>query len=185
MTQSPHVQQKLRQEVHEHIPDPSTSITPEIVDNMPYLHAVCNETLRFYAPVPLTIREAGNDTSILGHPVKKGIKVILAPWATNYDKNLWGEDADQFNPDRWMQPGTAGSGGATSNYAFLTFLHGPRSCIGQKFATAELACLVAAFVGRYEFDRRAEDKGQEMLVRGGVTARPKDGMWVTLNEVDW
>ncbi|RMZ83220.1 hypothetical protein DV738_g1199, partial [Chaetothyriales sp. CBS 135597] len=185
LTRHPECQSRLRDEIHASIPDPTAAITHEIIDNMPYLHAVCNETLRFFAPVPLTLRDAGVDTTILGHPVPKGVKVILVPWATNVDTDLWGPDAAQFNPDRWLAPGCAGSGGATSNYAFLTFLHGPRSCIGQKFALAEMACLVAALVGKFEIQIRDEDKGREIEIKTGVTARPKHGLWVNLKEVDW
>ncbi|RMZ82105.1 hypothetical protein DV737_g2173, partial [Chaetothyriales sp. CBS 132003] len=185
LTLHPECQTRLRHEIHTSIPDPTAPITHEIIDNMPYLHAVCNEALRFFAPVPLTIRDAGVDTSILGHPVRKGLKIVMVPWATNVDTNLWGPDADQFNPDRWLAPGCAGSGGASSNYAFLTFLHGPRSCIGQKFALAEMACLVAALVGKFEIEIRDEDKNRKIEVKTGVTARPKNGLWVTLKEVGW
>lgn len=42
--------------------------------------------------------------------------------------------------------------GASVNFAFLTLLHGPRSCIGSHFARAEFACLLAGWVGRFEFE---------------------------------
>ena len=118
----------------------------------------------------------------MGQFVPKGTKVVLCPWAINLNNALWGDDADKFNPDRWMAPGTAGSGGAVSNYAFLTFLHGPRSCIGSRFAMAEMACLIAAFVGRYEFEMR--DPNEKIEIKGGVTARPKNGLWLKLKAVE-
>ena len=176
------VQTKLREEIHAHIPSLGSEITAQQIDSMPYLHAVCSETLRFYSPVPITIRDTAVDTTILGDPIPQGTKIILAPWATNYSKELWGEDAEVFNPDRWMGPGNANSGGATSNYAFLTFLHGPRSCIGQKFATAEFACLIAAFVGRFDFVMR--DPDEKIDIKGGITARPKNGMHINLKKVE-
>jgi hypothetical protein len=43
----------------------------------------------------------------------------------NTSKELWGADAAEFNPDRWLGPGRTNTGGADSNYSFLTFLHGP------------------------------------------------------------
>ncbi|KAJ9605327.1 hypothetical protein H2200_009984 [Cladophialophora chaetospira] len=179
------MQIRLREEIHAHISsldDPSQPITSEVIDNMPYLHAVCQETLRLWSPVPLTIRDTAHDTSILGTFVPKSTKIILAPWATNHDTALWGADAGEFNPDRWMAPGQANAGGAVSNYAFLTFLHGPRSCIGSKFAVAELACLVAAFVGSMEFEMVDPDK--VIQVKGGITARPKGGIDVYLKPVE-
>jgi cytochrome P450 len=182
MCQKPEVQRKLREAIHTNISSLSDSIDHVKLDSIAYLHAVCNETLRIYAPVPITLRDTAHDTTILGQFVPKTTKVIIAPWAINLNKQLWGEDAEEFNPDRWMAPGQANSGGAVSNYAFLTFLHGPRSCIGQRFAMAELACLLAAFVGKYEFEMA--DPDEKIEVKGGITARPKNGMHIKLKAVE-
>lgn len=183
LSKHPNVQKKLRAEVHEHISDLNNNVGDAIIDGMPYLHAVCQEVLRCYPPVPVTLREAVIDTTIQGYPIPKGTTIMLCPWAVNTSKELWGDDANDFNPDRWMNPGQANSGGAASNYAFLTFLHGPRSCIGQRFATAELACLLAAFVGKFEFEMAYPD--EEIIIKGGITARPKNGMRLKLKVVDW
>jgi cytochrome P450 len=182
MCQKPEVQRKLREVIHASISGLSDSMDHAKLDGIAYLNAVCNETLRVYSPVPLTLRDTVRDTTILGQFVPKGTKVLIVPWAINHNKELWGEDADEFNPDRWMAPGQANSGGAVSNYAFLTFLHGPRSCIGQRFAVAELACLLAAFVGRYEFEMVNPD--EKIEIKGGVTARPKNGMHIRLKAVE-
>lgn len=184
MCQNPHIQQTLRKEIHSHIPSLTTDqkITHEIIDNMPYLHAVCNETLRVWSPVPLTLRDTAKPTTILGQYVPEGTKVVLAPWAVNYSTELWGPDAAEFKPERWMAAGQANAGGAESNYAFLTFLHGPRSCIGSKFAVAELACLLAAFVGHFEFEKT--DPNEKIDIKGGITARPKNGMHINIKAVE-
>jgi cytochrome P450 len=179
LSQHKDIQAKLREEIHAHIPDlQAENISSDIIDNMPYLHAVCQEVLRVWAPVPLTLRHTSADTTVAGQPVPKGTTVILAPWAVNHDAALWGDDAAEFRPDRWLAPGQANAGGAVSNYAFLTFLHGPRSCIGMKFAQAEFACLVAAFVGTWQFEM--VDPDEEIEVKGGITARPRNGIRVFL-----
>ena len=179
------VQKKLREEIHTHIPSLSSDkVDHEVLDNMPYLHAFCQEVLRIYSPVPLTLRQAACDTTIQGHFIPKDTTVILAPWATNHNVEMWGEDASEFKPDRWMAPGQANAGGAVSNYAFLTFLHGPRSCIGMKFAQAEFAALIAAFVGAFELE--LVDPEEQLVIKGGITAKPRNGINVYLNKVgDW
>lgn len=192
LSRYPDVQTRLRQEIREHLPSPDTEqdVNSLQIDHMPYLNAVCNEVLRYYAPVPMTIRETVVDTSILGHPVPKGTRIILAAAATNFDKELWGPDAAEFNPDRWIAKDgndkTAASGGASSNFAFLTFLHGPRSCIGQAFAKAEFAILLASWVGRFEFELFHKEQADEknITIKGGVTARPAKGMYVHATVVD-
>lgn len=190
----PDVQTRLRAEIRERLPPVGSGSDREVtaldIDHMPYLNAVCNEVLRYYAPVPLTLREAAVDTVIQGHRVPKGTAIMMSPWATNFDKTLWGPDAHEFNPDRWMPKGPddkrAASGGANSNYAFLTFLHGPRSCIGLAFARAEFACLLATWVGRFEFAIKNKEELDErnILIKGGVTARPHKGMHVYATVVD-
>ncbi|KAF4985314.1 hypothetical protein FDECE_16651 [Fusarium decemcellulare] len=195
LSRYPEVQTRLREEVRERLPsvDSDIDITSLDIDRMPYLNAVCSEVLRYYSPVPLTMRDAAHDTTILGHPVRRGTRILIVPWATHFDPELWGSDADRFNPERWLpsagESGTAdrkaASGGATSNYAFLTFLHGPRSCIGQSFARAEFACLLAAWIGRFEFALANPEEMDEknVEIRGGVTARPAKGMHVKVKVV--
>ena len=185
LCQNPQVQTRLRQEIRENLPsidDTATAMSAQILDRLTYLHAVCNEVLRVYSPVPMTRREAIKDTSIMGQFVPKGTDIILSSYAVNMSTELWGPDAAKFNPDRWMGPGRANSGGADSNFSFMTFLHGPRSCIGQAFAKAEFACLLASIVGR--FDMEFENKDAVIEIQGGITARPKGGLNVRMKVLE-
>lgn len=180
----PDVQKRLCEEIRSKLPsvsDPNSQITAADLEALPYLHAVCNETLRFLPSVPLTLRVAAHDTTILDQPIPKGTPIILCPWAVNVSKELWGPDAEDFNPDRWMAPGTAKTGGAHSNYSNLTFLHGPRSCIGQEFAKAEFAVLLASWAGR--FDMELADQDYVLDIAGGITAKPRGGLKVKMTPV--
>ncbi|KAJ5991205.1 hypothetical protein N7522_011412 [Penicillium canescens] len=176
LCKNPDVQTRLRDEVRANLPslNDETPITAAEIDNLPYLNAVCNEVLRFHPSVPATIRTAIRDTSLAGKHIPKGTLFTISPQILNRMEEFWGPDADKFNPDRFMGPGKANTGGAVSNYAFLTFLHGPRSCIGQGFAKAELACLLAATVGRFRMELKYPDAKLEL--REGATVSPKDGV---------
>lgn len=193
------VQDRVREEVRSRLPslDSGEDVSCADIDGMPYLNAVCNEILRYYGPVPLTIRDAIRDTSILGHFVPKGTRLFIGIWATNKSKELWGPDADQFKPERWLEDETsttinggekraAASGGASSNYAQMTFLHGPRSCIGSGFAKAEFAVLLAAWIGRFQFKLRYEEEHDEakIIIKGGITAKPSKGMHVKATVIE-
>ena len=65
----------------------------------------------------------------------KNTVVILCPWAVNTSTQTWGADAHEFKPERWLDADgkSNNKGGAESNFAFLTFLHGPRSCMFPRF----------------------------------------------------
>jgi cytochrome P450 len=184
LCRNPEVQKRLRTEVRDVLPsigDSDASVSAAVVDKASYLHAVCNEVMRFYPSVPLTMRVAANDSTIMNHPIPKGTTIILSPMAVNNSQELWGEDAGEFNPDRWTRPGCANTGGADSNYSMLSFLHGPRSCIGKDFAKAEFAILLAAWVGRFEME--FEDPDYELEVAGGITSKPKGGLKVKVKEL--
>lgn len=180
------IQECLRAEIRQHLPNPfndESTITSSDVDGLVYLNAICNEALRLFPPVALTVREAVRDTTILDQMIPKGTSIIIAPWATNASKALWGPNAADFDPSRWIGTGKANAGGAESNYSFLTFLHGPRSCIGQAFAKAELACLLAAWVGTFE--TTLSDPAFVPEIRGGISAKPRGGLHVIVKRVEW
>lgn len=184
----PAVQTKLRNAIREKIPSLRSKIQPADIDDCHYLSAFCNEVLRLWPPVTMTLRVAAKDTSLNGHYVPKDTLVILAPMAINALTETWGPDAAEFRPERWLDAnGRANnSGGAESAYSFLTFLHGPRACIGQKFAEAEFACLVAAWVGRFNtvLEEGSPHQSGFPEIKGGVTSRPKGGVWAHVKEID-
>lgn len=181
----PEIQTRLREEIRNNIPpidETSPTTTAPDLDRLPFLHAVCNEVLRLVPPVRLTLREAARDTTVQGQFVPAGTRIVLAPMATNTAVSLWGADAGEFRPDRWLDA-AARPDASRVNYAFMTFLHGPRSCIGEKFARAEFAYLLAALVGRFEMKLKDKDQ-EEVEIVGGITSRPKGGMPVRVRVVE-
>ena len=183
LCKNPDVQTRLRDEIRSNLPSisSSSSSTPPLsattLDSLPYLNAVCNEVLRFHPSVPATARITSRDTIIAGSPIPKDTFFMIPMYTLNLNEEFWGPDAGTFNPDRWIDADTGranNTGGATNNYAMLTFLQGPRSCIGQGFAKAELACLVAATVGKFAME--LEDPEKKVEVRKGPTVYLSDGV---------
>lgn len=185
------IQAHLRSEIHQSIPDPKFLLDPSfdissLLEGMPYLNSVCNEVLRLFPTIPVTARVAVRDTTVAGKFIPTGTLLFVVPWAINRNPDLWGSDSEKFVPERWIDKETGRAtmhGGADSNYAFLTFLHGPRSCIGERFARAELRALLAAFVGN--FDMKMADEKEVIIVGGTVTSKPMNGMKLKLRRVDW
>jgi cytochrome P450 len=181
-------QTRLRAEIRSNLPARSATQppTPAEIEALPILNAICNETLRLYPVVPVTVRTAIRPTtiSVAGYPqpVPAGTRLLIAPWAINRSPDLWGEKADQFVPNRWLEGGMANTGGATSNYANMTFLHGPRSCIGQGFAKAEFKCLLAVLAGAMKWEMA--DPGKVVQPMAVVTTKVVDGIKVRMEMVD-
>ncbi|KAL2822288.1 cytochrome P450 [Aspergillus cavernicola] len=180
------VQTRLREEIRSNLPPISVQnpepITAVTLDSLPYLHAVCNEVLRFHPSVPITFRDTPNDTTLAGTHIAKGTMLTISPEVINHHPDFWGPDAGKFNPERWLGAGQANNGGASNNYAFMTFLHGPRGCIGQGFAKSELACLVAATVGRFHMELK--DPNAKLKVKRSATVSPLDGVLAKFTPIE-
>ncbi|KAG1824493.1 cytochrome P450 [Suillus subaureus] len=136
-------------------------------DAMPYTTAVMKEALRFCCVVYHAHRCASQDdviplsqpiTTRSGDvirelPVLKGTRIVASLAAYNRNKELWGEDAHVFNPDRWLN-GPAKEKKVTSIGVYsnlMTFLGGARSCIGWRFAVIEIQAFLTEIVGKFEF----------------------------------
>ena len=179
LSKYPSTQDKLRQEIHEHMPflfSPQTRDEeywlPHIdEDRLPYLNNVCRESLRYIPPVPFTMRQNTADDHLCGHRVPAGTTVFINANTINRLPAFWGERADEFDPDRWDRlPVTH-----TAN-AYMTFLHGPRGCIGKKFAEMEMKTLLCCLLSMYRFEiNDAVDDPEDWKV-WKITLRPRDGI---------
>ncbi|KIX01455.1 uncharacterized protein Z518_09181 [Rhinocladiella mackenziei CBS 650.93] len=185
---NPSIQSRLRNEIRSHIPTdfvhkPHFDLATTL-EALPLLNGVCNETLRLYPTVPLTARTATRDTTIVDQPIAKGQTVLIVPWAINRSPDHWGPTAEEFRPDRWIDADTGktnNTGGATTNYSIMTFLHGPRSCIGQGFAKAELRTLTAVLVSAFEMEMARPN--ERPVPAGVITTKPAGGMHLRLKSV--
>lgn len=203
LTKHPIWQSKLRKEIRGALSATTTtelnkdygrseSNIAGILEHLPILNGILNESLRLYPPISYTVREAGCDTMLTNQLIPKGTNIAISSWIINRSPDLWGPEADVFDPKRWIDVAddTDGSskwrlnksGGAANNYHFMTFLHGPRSCIGENFARAELRCLVANLVSRFEWTLDMEDK--DVIPAGNLTIKPLHGLHLNMKILD-
>lgn len=184
LTKHPDIQEKLRQEVKDALPvdvENNTEVDlAGILEQLPYLNGIMHETLRLYPTVPMTMRQALRDTHIGNQFIPEGTDIIVSIWYINRSPVIWGPDAAEFRPERWINDDGKPNqhGGASSNYNFITFLQGPRSCIGQGFAKAEMRCLLANMVRSFEWTLAMDDG--LVLPRGVITIKPENGMYLKL-----
>jgi cytochrome P450 len=140
--------------------------SPEaIVKGLKYTEAVLREALRRNTGVPAISREAVEDDVIGPYRVKKGDKIVVAVDAVHQDPKLW-PNPERFEPERFLSP-------LPHPYAFLAFLAGPRSCIGEHFALIEAKIVLARLVKRYRFLRAPGTEGRRSY---NVPLTPSPGM---------
>lgn len=117
-------------------------------------------------------RLAVEDVVIAGQPISKGTTVVPMPSVMSFNPLTWGEDAEEFNPDRWGRL----SGPAADPYAWAAFGHGPRACIGKALALLNFKTIVIELVTRFDFE--AVNKGKVEVVNPAGQLRPQGGMWI-------
>uniref|UniRef100_I1NLI1 Cytochrome P450 n=2 Tax=Oryza glaberrima TaxID=4538 RepID=I1NLI1_ORYGL len=130
-------------------------VTEDHLGELPFLRAVIKEMLRLHAPGPLLLpRETVEDTELLGYRVPARTRVIINAWAIGRDAAAWGDSAEEFVPERWLD----GGGGGGVEYAqqlgqdsrFVPFGAGRRGCPGAGFAALSVELALANLL--YHFD---------------------------------
>ncbi|XP_024531461.1 cytokinin hydroxylase isoform X2 [Selaginella moellendorffii] len=142
----PEWQERARAEVHEvcgnEIPD------GESVSRLKLVGMILYETLRLYPPAIEMTRECVEESWLQDLHVPKGVSVSFPIAGLHQDKELWGEDAGQFNPDRFKD---GISSACKHPNAFMPFSFGPRVCVGQSFAMIEAKVILAMILQRFLF----------------------------------
>ncbi|XP_073139117.1 cytochrome P450 704C1-like [Henckelia pumila] len=125
-------------------------LTNSAIDRMQYLHSALTETLRLYPAVPLDGKFASEDDILPdGNKIKKGDGVAYMPYAMGRMVYIWGEDAEEFRPERWLQNGVFQ---AESPFKFTAFQAGPRVCLGKEFAYRQMKILAATLLFFFRFE---------------------------------
>ncbi|KAH8268245.1 hypothetical protein KR026_002418 [Drosophila bipectinata] len=112
----------------------------EDLQKLLYLDQVFNETLRLFPPIPFSIRDATEAFFLSnGVLVPKGVILGIDIFNMHRNRDLWGHDADSFNPDRFL----AVNDRLRHPYAFIPFSKGRRNCIGWKYAQISIKVALA------------------------------------------
>ncbi|KZP16698.1 cytochrome P450 [Athelia psychrophila] len=171
----PEVQEKLRKEIkdskdaweREHETG-DRNLGYDRVSELPFLEAVCRETLRLEAPVTFMSRTArepsvlplwhpmtGSDgKTITEVPIAKNQNIIIGIAAADRDPEIWGPDAAEWKPERWANgiPKLAADAHLPGIYAgTMAFLGGGRGCIGIKFAQLEIKIIITMLLDNFKF----------------------------------
>ncbi|TFK53892.1 cytochrome P450 [Heliocybe sulcata] len=164
----PELQRRLRTEIIEAKQAKGLAdLDYETLNSVPLLSAVCQEVLRLYPPVTWFDRTAQADTflpltsslatpsgkHITSVPISKGTTVIMSVFGVNRDKSIWGEDADEFRPERWVEKERDEKRARVPSVwsSLLTFGAGPMACIGVRYAILELKVVLSTLLESFEF----------------------------------
>ena len=102
-------------------------LTMDHVNKLTYLEQTIKETLRMYPVAPLLLRHCTEDTVLPNLVIPKDTEVIISCFTGHRRKDIWGDDADEFNPDHFSKEVSS----KRNPYSFMAFSNGPRNCLGK------------------------------------------------------
>ncbi|KUJ21588.1 cytochrome P450 alkane hydroxylase-like protein [Mollisia scopiformis] len=157
----------------------SRPLTFELLKSMNYLRYVFNESLRLHPTAPIIRRICHQDT-ILPHGggpngqspilVRKGENVVLNLYTLHRDKDIWGEDANEFRPERWET--------ARPTWEYLPFSGGPRICPAQQMVFTDAAYIIVRVI--QQFARIENQDPRPWAERFRLTVENRNGVKVKM-----
>ncbi|ETS83421.1 hypothetical protein PFICI_05297 [Pestalotiopsis fici W106-1] len=133
-------------------------VSYEDASRLPRLEAAIKEALRILPPVPMGLQRLAPDggVTIGGTHFPKGTTLSVSPAVIHLSKEIWGPDAEEYNPDRWFSPDIA-----KKEKYFMPWSAGWASCPGQNFAKVQLFKIIATIVRDYDLEFVNPDKEWE------------------------
>ncbi|KAJ7736553.1 cytochrome P450 [Mycena maculata] len=208
-TMYPDVCARAREEVLTQV-GPTRMPTYEDIKDMKYLRAVINETMRLYPSVPFNIRENINpvvwpspDPNEKPLYIPAGTKLAYSVFMMHRRKDLWGPDAEEFSPDRFLDERVKLL--LKNPFQFLPFNAGPRICLGQQFAYNEMSFVLIRLLQAFSSFALDEDafapegrpppewattaQGRKKVERFRpklhLTMSTADGLWIRVKEAEY
>ncbi|MFE3098936.1 cytochrome P450 [Nocardia tengchongensis] len=137
-------QERVRREAERQLPEapPTTADLAALGETT----MVLKEVARLYPPAPYVSRVSVRDSEICGYRIPAHSDVTVSPWVIHHRADLW-PDPFRFDPHRFAP----GKEDERHKFAWLPFGHGPRGCIGERFAMLEAGIAVARLVRDFEF----------------------------------
>lgn len=165
---NPRVLAKLKEEVREYTASGRLSAHPTFKEcqAMPYLDAVLKESLRLHSAVGLPlwriVPEGGAE--IAGQFLPEGTNVGLNAWVAHRNQTIWGSDAEEFRPERWLEAQAEAEAGNKERLQrmesyYLPFGLGSRTCIGRHISILEIVKLMPRLLRDFEFKLAAPEDG--------------------------
>ena len=163
VNQLPEVRNKLLEELNSLGKNPA----PLEIAKLPYLSAVCSETLRIYPIIPNAfVRVAKSPIEIMGYQFPAGSALALSIYLLHQREDLYPEPK-QFKPERFLEK-------QYSAYEYLPFGGSNRRCLGSALALLEMKLVLANIVSRFEL--KLTNKRPVKPVRRGLTFAPPGNM---------
>nr|QZP43545.1 cytochrome P450 monooxygenase CYP340BJ1 [Ephestia elutella] len=168
----PDVQEKLYQELQSVLGSSDRDIVKEDFAQLPYLEAVVMEGIRLYPAAPIILRYSDKPYVLKNYTLPAKRFYVMNLYGANRHQ-VWGEDACEFRPERWLAPETL-----PPRHALTSFMLGKRDCIGKNYGLSTMRIITAHVVRRFKIF--ADISKCEFKIE--VVTRPASGGIIRLEE---
>ncbi|XP_014484538.1 PREDICTED: probable cytochrome P450 12b2, mitochondrial [Dinoponera quadriceps] len=149
---NPEKQEILRKEVMSFLPDKSSPITPEILEQTKYTKACIKESLRTFPIAVGSLRTTQTDLVLGGYQIPKGIGVVACYSVTALEPAHYPRP-QEFIPERWLRGNTEFPSAKKAHpFSYMPFGFGSRTCIGRRFAEMELETLLMTVIRHFRLE---------------------------------
>ncbi|KAE9619908.1 putative cytochrome P450 [Lupinus albus] len=172
LANNPFWQNKVRDEVQEVFNGGTPSV--DQLSKLIVLHKVINESIRLYPPATLLPRMTFQDIVLGNLYIPKGLSIWIPVLAIHHSEELWGNDANDFNPERFTSK-------SFMHGRFIPFAYGPRNCVGQSFAMMEAKIILAMLISKFSFTISENYRHAPVVV---LTIKPKYGVQICMKPLE-
>ena len=156
LSKNHHEQKKLQKEIDD--AKLTYPVSWRKAQDLTYLDAVVKEALRVHPPTSILLERVVSPAGLQlpdGRELKSGTIVSMNGWTINQNEDVFGQDANAFNPDRWLKAGDETEDGFQARVkrmlrADIAFGYGTRSCLGRPIAYLEIYKLVPTLFGLFD-----------------------------------
>ncbi|KAG4079934.1 hypothetical protein HA402_006246 [Bradysia odoriphaga] len=168
------VQEKAFQEIKDAHESQTSESDAETLAKLDYVEMCIKETLRLFPVGPFLGRENTEDIQLSNCIAPKGTMLIMSCHYLHRNKDVWGQNADMFDPDNFLPEKVA----SRHAYSFLPFSGGSRNCIGIKYAWISMKIMISAVLRQYKFSTHL--RLEDIVTKFEVTLKVENRQFVTV-----
>lgn len=143
----PDVQEKVYQEIMEVYPTENVPLDYETVQKLDYMDRVIKETMRLFPAIPFILRNTMEEIEVGGQTIPEGVNFFISIYSIHRNKDVWGENANNFDPDNFLPENVA----KRHPGAWVPFSLGKRNCVGKQYTNLSFKIVLKKLIETYKF----------------------------------